>query len=101
MKREAYIARYEKAEKVTISNTNYLVYSSFHKELNTAIQKFANGRLLDIGCGNKPYESWMKGKISEEVGCDIVQTSANKVDYLCPANKIHIENETFDTIFSS
>ncbi len=84
-----------------MSNSNYLVYSSFHSELNAAIDKYAKGSLLDIGCGNKPYESWMKEKVTEYIGCDIVQSSANKVDVLCSANKIPLENERFDTIFSS
>jgi SAM-dependent methyltransferase len=101
MKREENLRRYEKAVKVTVSNSNYLVYSSFHDELSTAIEKYASGSLLDIGCGNKPYESWMNGKVTEYVGCDIVQSSSNRVDYLCPANNIPLENERFDTIFSS
>ncbi|MBL0012847.1 MAG: class I SAM-dependent methyltransferase [Flavobacterium sp.] len=101
MKREENLQRYEKAVKVTVSNSNYLVYSSFHHELRNAIEKYASGSLLDIGCGNKPYESWMTGKVTKYVGCDIVQSSANRVDVLCPANKIPLENETFDTIFSS
>jgi SAM-dependent methyltransferase len=101
MKREENLRRYEKAVKVTVSNSNYLVYSSFHDELSSAIEKYASGSLLDIGCGNKPYESWMNGKVTEYVGCDIVQSSANKVDVLCSANKIPLENERFDTIFSS
>jgi SAM-dependent methyltransferase len=101
MKRAENLARYEKAEKIGISNSNYLVYSSFHSELKTAIQKYANGKLLDIGCGNKPYESWIRLKITEYVGCDIVQSSANKVDYLCPANNIPLESDSFNTVFST
>ena len=41
MKREENLRRYEKAVKVTVSNSNYLVYSSFHSELRTAIEKYA------------------------------------------------------------
>lgn len=101
MKRDENLKRYENAVEVTVSNRDYLVYSSFHSELVAAIEKYAHGSLLDIGCGNKPYELWMKNKVTEYIGCDIVQSSAGKVDVLCAANQIPIENERFHTIFSS
>jgi SAM-dependent methyltransferase len=101
MTREANLIRLENVEKINISNRDYLVYLSFHKELKTAIQNYAKGKLLDIGCGNKPYEIWLKGKISSYTGCDIVQSSSNKVDVLCEANNIPLESNSFDTIIST
>ncbi|WP_310378312.1 class I SAM-dependent methyltransferase [Flavobacterium sp.] len=101
MKRADNLARLTNVEKIDISNTNYLVYLYFHRELNTAIQKYAKGKLLDIGCGNKPYGDWFESKITEYIGCDIVQSSANQVDLLCKANNIPLENESFDTVFST
>lgn len=101
MKREENLTRLDNVEKINISNRDYLVYLSFHKELKTAIQKYATGKLLDIGCGNKPYEIWVKGKILEYMGCDIVQSSSNKVDVLCEANNIPLESNSFETIIST
>ncbi|MES2062137.1 MAG: class I SAM-dependent methyltransferase [Bacteroidota bacterium] len=82
-------------------NLNYLHYSSFHKHLFKAISTFANGKLLDIGCGNKPYKSLLDTHITEYIGCDIVQSSENCVDVLCPANNIPIADEIFDTVIST
>ncbi|WP_395051077.1 class I SAM-dependent methyltransferase [Flavobacterium sp.] len=101
MSREANLSRLENVEKIDISHREYLVYLSFHKDLYTAIQQYAKGKLLDIGCGNKPYEIWSGGKVSEYVGCDIVQSSLNKVDVLCEANNIPLESMSFDTVLST
>jgi ubiquinone/menaquinone biosynthesis C-methylase UbiE len=95
------LVRLEEVEKITISNPNYLVYLYFHRELYNAIQHYSKGRLLDIGCGNKPYQSWTKDRVSEYLGCDIVQSSSNKVDILCEANNIPLENNNFETIIST
>jgi SAM-dependent methyltransferase len=101
MSRETNLSRLENVEKIDISHRDYLVYLSFHKDLYTAIQKYAKGKLLDIGCGNKPYEIWTTGKITEYVGCDVVQSSSNKVDVMCEANNIPLENNSFDTVLST
>lgn len=101
MKREENLTRLENFKENDISSSDYLVYLSFHRELKTAIQKFAKGRLVDIGCGNKPYEIWSHGKISQYIGCDVIQSSSNKVDILCEANNIPLESKSFDTILST
>ncbi len=101
MKRTKNLSRLENVEKINDSNINYLTYLSFHQELNAVIQKYAKGKLVDIGCGNKPYEIWFEGKISEYIGCDIVQSSSNKVDVLCEANAIPLESNSYDTLIST
>ena len=80
MIRKENLTRLQNIEEINITNMDYLVYLPYHRELSGAIQKFAKGKLVDIGCGNKPYEVWLKDKISEYIGCDIVQSSSNKVD---------------------
>lgn len=101
MERAENLARLENVEEINISNTNYLVYLSFHRDLYKAIQTYATGKLLDIGCGNKPYESWTKGRVLEYIGCDIIQSSSNKVDVLCKANNISLESNSFNTVLST
>ncbi|MFV8378257.1 class I SAM-dependent methyltransferase [Flavobacterium sp. LB3R33] len=101
MKRAENLVRLEHVQEISTSNINYLVYLSFHRELKKAIKSFAKGRLLDIGCGNKPYEIWCSEFVAEYVGCDIIQSSANKVDVLSPANSIPLESSSFNTVLST
>lgn len=87
--------------RVTKTNTNYLHYKPFNRDLEAAINKYAVGKVLDIGCGNKPYQKLFADRITEYIGCDIIQSNLNKVDVLCAANDIPLENEFFDTAFST
>lgn len=81
--------------------THYLEHKFIIDGLNHAIQKYATARLIDIGCGNKPYAELLQGKITEYIGCDIIQSSNNCVDVLCEATKIPLPNDSFDTAFST
>lgn len=98
--RKEQLARLSNIE-INESNSYYLHYLSYHRELKHAIISYAKGDLLDIGCGNKPYESLFKDLVAKYVGCDIMQSNLNKVDILSPANKIPCEDNGFDTIFST
>ena len=100
------VAREENLErlseiKTSISDYEYLVYSNLYASLKPAIEKYAKGKLLDIGCGNKPYKKWLESKVSSHIGCDIIQSSGNCVDVLCPAQEIPLESLSFDTVFST
>jgi SAM-dependent methyltransferase len=57
----------------------------------------ARGRLLDIGCGNKPYQSLFP-HVAEFFGCDVVQSSLKRVDLLCYADAIPQPDASFDVI---
>lgn len=86
---------------ITKFSTYYLHYKPFHRDLLDAIHQYAKGVVLDIGCGNKPYEQAFGAQISKYVGCDIIQSHLHKVDILCEANNIPLESATFDTVFST
>lgn len=98
--REENIARLT-TKAIPVSSPDYLVYYFFQSALKNAVQQYAKGKLIDIGCGNKPYREMLKLYIHEHIGCDIVQSSENSVDVICPANKIPLEANTFDTAFST
>lgn len=95
------IQRFSDYSDIKKSNPYYLVYTPLIKALVYAVNKYAAGNLLDIGCGNKPYQKMFDGKIDTYVGCDIVQSSEEKVDVLCPANNIPLTDESFNTVFST
>ena len=76
-------------------------YYLHHRTLFAALEQAATrarGALLDIGCGNKPYEKMFAGRISSYCGCDVTQSSEERVDILCPATAIPFASETFDTV---
>ncbi|HJP62725.1 MAG TPA: class I SAM-dependent methyltransferase [Mucilaginibacter sp.] len=83
------------------SNPFYLHYKPFHEDLLAALKEYSTGKLLDIGCGNKPYYQIVSPLIDEYIGCDIIQSSDQRVDILCPANYIPLPDETFDTVIST
>jgi SAM-dependent methyltransferase len=99
--REEKLPRFSDYRNINRSNLNYLVYTYLIKDIEYAVTSYAKGRLLDIGCGNKPYEKAFKGKITEYIGCDIVQSDMSKVDIICEAYDIPLSNDSFDTIFST
>ncbi len=99
--REESIDRFKDYTKVDIADRYYLVYKPLIRDLGYAVQKHAGEIVLDIGCGNKPYEAMFNGISKEYVGCDVVQSSMNKVDVICEATKIPLDDSSFDTVFST
>jgi SAM-dependent methyltransferase len=97
MRREN-LARLSTTE-ISKSDSFYLHYLSLHHDIKNIIGQYASGRVLDIGCGNKPYEKEFVGKVEEYIGCDIVQSSLQKVDIICDAKSIPLVSEQFDTVF--
>lgn len=79
---------------------NWLVYSVLDPALEKSLREYSTGKLLDIGCGEKPYEGIAKKYNSEYVGLDHVDTfhDKSKIDLFGTAYKIPKENEYFDTI---
>jgi len=83
--------------KINKSNNYFLIYYYLIRDIENALKSNATGRLLDIGCGNKPYSIFLNENI-EHIGCDITQSSENKVDIICTATSILAENNSFDTV---
>ena len=60
--------------------------------------RFLCGRLVDIGCGYKPYERDLRGIVSEHVGVDYQETpyDLSRVDIVATAYSIPVADDTFD-----
>jgi SAM-dependent methyltransferase len=86
---------------IKVDHPHYLVYKSYHSILFKCLKKYSRGRLLDIGCGNKPYRPLIESQITEYMGCDIVQSSEHCVDIISPATDIPLPESTFDTVIST
>ncbi|MBP7511151.1 MAG: class I SAM-dependent methyltransferase [Bacteroidia bacterium] len=90
-----------KTTDISTFNVNYLVYFFLYRSLKIAIGRYSKGKLVDIGCGNKPYSKWVAPFVSEHIGCDIIQSSNNCVDVICEATDIPLPDNSFDTAFST
>lgn len=89
-----------KIPKASINSNSYLVYKYLFRDLKKVIPEYASGKLLDVGCGNKPYRNFFTN-IESYTGCDVVQSSEFVVDVICPATALKFESEQFDTVFST
>lgn len=76
------------------------------RPLFKAIQIMApalKGKLMDFGCGSKPYENLFS--VTSYTGVDVQQTGHNhrhsRVDVFYDGKKLPFENEYFDCVFSS
>ena len=80
---------------------DYIVLYYLISDLKKVIAHYAKGKVLDVGCGNKPYESFFNSGVDSYTGCDVVQSSGNKVDVICKATQLAYESDEFDTLFST
>ena len=79
-------------------NSNYLE----RKELYRYIQKIApnfNGKILDLGCGTKPYEHLFKNSV-KYVGLEINWGGANNADLFYDGKQFPFNDEEFDAMVS-
>ncbi len=78
---------------------NWLVYEIADKSIQIAIQKYVRGKLLDIGCSEKPYADMGKPYVTEHVGVDHQDTLHDKsnIDRFGTAYDIPAEDGEFDS----
>jgi len=63
-------------------------------------RKYMNGRLLDIGCGKKPYSMIYKNLVKSQFGTEVIYSlhGISSADLICPAEKLPFPSNYFDTI---
>ena len=75
--------------------------------LTQAAATYAKGRLVDLGCGTKPYEPLFLPHVSEYFGVDSKEASsahygsATRADYFADCTDTKLEAESFDTLLST
>lgn len=78
---------------------NFLINTIFEKNFLELANKFTNGKLIDIGCGIKPYKDMLSHLVTEHVGVDHHITGHDKsnIDLFGTAYSIPAENDSFDS----
>ena len=79
---------------------DWLVNKIVEDALKDAVKTYANNKLIDIGCGEKPYKVILESYVSQHVGLDHRSTSHDKsqIDVFGTATSIPVEDESFDTV---
>ena len=75
-----------------------LIYQIHDRELKQCAVSYLSGRLIDIGCGTKPYKNLLSPYVTEHVGVDHEATFHEKshVDIFGTAYQIPVEEASFD-----
>ena len=79
---------------------NRIVYLQISAALGYAAQRYASGRLLDIGCGTKPWRDVFAPHIDEHVGIDHEQTlhGLGSIDLISDAYDVPLPDGEADAI---
>lgn len=77
----------------------YLVYKIHDTELFKLAAKYFKGKLIDIGCGVKPYKELLKKIVDVHIGVDHNDTihSKENIDLWGTAYNVPVESNYFDS----
>jgi SAM-dependent methyltransferase len=83
-------------------NSLYLIRKPLYKHIRTFAPTL-KGKLLDFGCGRKPYENLFT--VNEYIGVDMEKTghdhTNSKVDVFYDGKRLPFDNNSFDALFCS
>jgi SAM-dependent methyltransferase len=82
-----------------LSDRTYLTALLLEASLEESAE-YVKGKLLDVGCGNRPYEKTYFGSCSQYIGCDYL-SDRSKPDVVCSALDLAFPDNEFDTVVST
>ncbi len=83
---------------VRSKDPHYIHYYFLISDVKDALETYARGNFLDLGCGNKPYETIYNSLTKRQTGCDAIQSDKNRVEVICLATDLKFESNNFDSI---
>ncbi len=81
------------------SARTYLTVVMLENSLRLTVP-YVKGRLLDVGCGRKPYQKTFFAGATEYVGCDYL-SDRSQPDVICSALDLTFPDNSFDTVVST
>jgi ubiquinone/menaquinone biosynthesis C-methylase UbiE len=78
---------------------NVLINNIIHNVLKKSACLFIRGRLIDIGCGTKPYKDLLNPLVTEHIGIDLEETihDRSNIDLLGAAYTLPFDDGSFDS----
>ena len=78
---------------------NWLVSSIHDSKFHVVIKKYLKGKLIDIGCGSKPYKQMVNKYVDEHIGLDHKDTLhySDNIDLFGTAYEIPAKDNSFDS----
>lgn len=78
---------------------NFIVHYVHDKNLKKYASQYLYGRLIDIGCGEKPYQKILAEYVSSHIGVDHDSCihDKSKIDLMGTAYSIPADNNSFDS----
>ena len=78
---------------------NLVINLILERDLKHFAAGHASGKLIDIGCGTKPYEAIFSAYVSSHVGVDHAETQhdRSRIDLVGTAYEIPADDSSFDT----
>ena len=78
---------------------NLLINHLHDRSLKDCAERYLGGRLIDIGCGSKPYKNLLAPYVAEHVGVDVDSTEhgTSEIDIVSDAYKIPVACNSFDS----
>ena len=78
---------------------NILVNHIFKQQFKQYASTYLKGRLIDIGCGEKPYKELLAPYVTEHIGVDHVDTFHDKsnIDLFGTAYENPVDEQSFDS----
>lgn len=82
-----------------VSSLNRLIFFIHDKEFMSRAKKHLRGRMIDIGCGIKPYKEMLAPYVAEHIGVDHEETMHDKsnIDLFADAYDINVSDDSFDS----
>jgi SAM-dependent methyltransferase len=88
--------RRRKAPTVPFFFPDWLLIKEIAAFVRVSIARHATGVLLDVGCGERPFETYRTSRVSQWIGVDV--PSNPRADIHAFAHDIPVESETADTV---
>lgn len=83
--------------------THSYIAAALQLDAVISASKYAKGKLLDVGCGNKPFLHVFNDKVESYTGIEVPSTlhMNNEIDIFSSGESIPFKDKSFDTILTS